>query len=273
MAKVLWIPNKTLKENSHLNKFNTFLKQKKIFNSGLNFEKLWKWSIANNELFWSQAWDFMKISGKKGKIIKKKNYFFYKNKFFPDSKLNYAKNLLSKKDASTAIHFLSECGLEKNISWLDLYKKVCRFSYFLNTLNLSDEDRIAAYTPNAIETVIAFLATSKNGLVWSSCSPDFGIDGVVDRFFQIKPKILITCDYYFYNGNKINILEKISKIKKKIPGIKNVIVFPYKNTFDNKTKKIIKKNKYLDFNEVIANSRLDKNFNEFNFNKPIYILY
>ena len=76
MAKVLWIPNKTLKENSHLNKFNTFLKQKKIFNSGLNFEKLWKWSIANNELFWSQAWDFMKISGKKGKIIKKKKLFF-----------------------------------------------------------------------------------------------------------------------------------------------------------------------------------------------------
>ena len=105
MTKVLWTPNKTLKENSHLNKFNTFLKQKKIFSSGLNFEKLWKWSISNNELFWSQAWNFMKISGKKGKIIKKKNSIFYKNKFFPDSKLNYAKNLLSKKDNSTAIHF------------------------------------------------------------------------------------------------------------------------------------------------------------------------
>ena len=82
MAKVLWIPNKTLKENSHLNKFNTFLKQKKIFNSGLNFEKLWKWSIANNELFWSQAWDFMKILGKKGKIIKKKILVFLKINFF-----------------------------------------------------------------------------------------------------------------------------------------------------------------------------------------------
>ena len=273
MKKVLWTPDKTLRENSHLNKFDTLLKQKKIFNSGLNFEKLWKWSISNNELFWSQVWDFMKILGKKGNIIKKKNSIFYKNKFFSDSKLNYAKNLLSKKDSSTAIYFFSECGLEKNISWLDLYKKVCKFSYFLNTLNLSDEDRIVAYTPNAIETVITFLATSKNGLVWSSCSPDFGIDGVIDRFFQIQPKVLITCDYYFYNGKKIDILKKISKIKKKIPGIKNVVVFPYKNTFDNKTKKIIKKNKYLNFNEVIANSKLDKNFNEFEFNKPIYILY
>ena len=110
---------------------------------------------------------------------------------------------------------MSECGLEKNISWLNLYIKVCRFSYFLNTLNLSDEDRVVAYTPNMIETVIAFLATSKNGLIWSSCSPDFGIDGVVDRFFQIKPKVLITCDYYFYNGKKIDILKKINKIKKK----------------------------------------------------------
>ena len=103
MTKVLWTPNKTLKENSHLNKFNTFLKQKKIFSSGLNFEKLWKWSISNNELFWSQAWDFMKISGKKGKIIKKKNSIFYNNKFFPDSKLNYAKNLLSKKGRSSKL--------------------------------------------------------------------------------------------------------------------------------------------------------------------------
>ena len=101
-------------------------------------------------------------------------------------------------------------------------------------LELKNKDRVAAYVPNAVETITSFLASSKNGLIWSSCSPDFGSQGVVDRFLQIKPKILITSDYYFYNGKKINILEKIPEILKKIKSIKKVIIFPYSGQFQNK---------------------------------------
>ncbi|MFL2887655.1 MAG: acetoacetate--CoA ligase [Pelagibacteraceae bacterium] len=121
--------------------------------------------------------------------------------------------------------------------------------------------------PNKIETVISFLASSKNGSIWSSCSPDFGVEGVVDRFLQIEPRILITCDYYYYNGKKINILQKVDEILKKIPSIEKVLVFSY-----DKKEKINKKN-YYNFDEILKESKLDEIFEKYEFNHPIYILY
>ena len=120
--------------------------------------------------------------------------------------------------------------------------------------------------PNKIEAVISFLACAKNGIIWSSCSPDFGIQGVVDRFKQIEPRVFITCDYYYYNGKKINILDKVEDIVKKIPSIKENIVFLTK-------KENIDKKNFKDFNKILINSELDENFERFEFNHPIYILY
>ena len=128
-------------------------------------------------------------------------------------------------------------------------------------------DRVAAYVPNKIESIISFLACAKNGIIWSSCSPDFGTHGVVARFKQIEPKVLITCDHYFYNGKKINILEKTDDILKQIPSIKKILVFAY-----NKKEKIEYKN-FIDFNEVLIQSKSDYTFERFDFNHPIYILY
>ena len=264
----LWSANEEYRKNSQLEKFCKNLEKKGLFENTSNFKDLWKWSTNNPESFWSEVWNFTKIKGiKKGKIIKK-NKIFYKNIFFPDSKINYAENLLVKKNEETAIHFLSENGLEKKITWKKLYENVCKFSCFLKEMNLKENDRVAAYVPNSIETITAFLATSKNGLIWSSCSPDFGADGVIDRFSQIKPKILITCEHYFYNGNKIDILEKIPKILKNIKSIKKVIVFPYENKFEKKINP-----KYIDFHLILQKSKLDKNFKKFSFNHPLYILY
>jgi len=264
----LWSANEEYRKNSQLEKFCKNLEKKGLFENTLNFKDLWKWSVNNPESFWSEVWDFTKIKGiKKGRTIKK-NKIFYKNKFFPDSKINYAENLLIKKNEETAIHFLSESGLEKKITWKKLYENVCRLSSYLKKINLKEKDRVAAYVPNSIEAIISFLAASKNGLIWSSCSPDFGSDGVIDRFSQIKPKVLITCEYYFYNGNKINILEKIPKILKNIKSIKKIIVFPYENKFEKKINP-----KYLDFNLIIKKSKIDKNFKKFSFNHPLYILY
>ena len=159
---------------------------------------------------------------------------------------------------------MSEKNIEKKITWKKLRENVCRFSHFLKELNLKKNDRIAAYVPNTIEAIIAFLATSKNGLIWSSCSPDFGEQGLIDRFFQIKPKVLITCEYYYYNGKKINILDKIPGILKKIKSIKKVVVFPYGNKFEKKINP-----EYEDFYSVLKKSKVDLFFKKFNFNHPL----
>ncbi len=264
----LWSPNEEVKKNSNLSFFCQHLDKKNLLKYSENFKNLWKWSVKNPEIFWSEIWDFTKIKGIKGKNIIKKNKIFYKNIFFPDSKLNYAENLLPKKNHDIALSFLSESGIEKKITWEKLYQNVCKFSYFLKKINLKEKDRIAAYVPNSIETITSFLASSKNGLIWSSCSPDFGAQGVIDRFLQINPKVLITSDYYFYNGKKINILKKIPEIIKKIKSIKKVVIFPYSNQFEEKLDP-----KYIDFNLIIKNSKIDSNFKKFSFNHPLYILY
>ena len=263
MNKYLWQPTKERIENSKLLDFSKFLG----FVPDYNFKKLWKWSVLNPEIFWSKFWDYSEIIGEKGTEIIRKNKVFNKTKFFPDSRINYSENILKKRSDKIAINFLSEAGFEENISWKLLYEKVCKFSSYLKSLGLEKGDRVAAYVPNKIESVISFLACAKNGIIWSSCSPDFGTQGVVDRFKQISPKLLITSDYYFYNGKKINILDKVNEILKQIPSLKQTIVFKY-----NQNTKIKAKN-FIDFDQVVNDSNLDETFQRFEFNHPIYILY
>ncbi|MBM3630652.1 MAG: acetoacetate--CoA ligase [Alphaproteobacteria bacterium] len=263
MNKPLWRASKQRVNDSNLSDFLKFIN----FKEDYDFKKIWKWSVLNPKIFWSKFWDYSKIIGHKGKKIIEENKVFNKTIFFPDSKINYTENILKKKSNNIAIGFLSETGLEEKISWNELYKNVCKVSFYFKSLNLKKGDRVAAYVPNKIETIICFLACAKNGIIWSSCSPDFGERGVINRFKQIKPKILITSDYYFYNGKKNNILKKIDNILKKIPSIKKIIIFPY----DSKTK--IKIKKFINFHKIINNSMLDETFERFEFNHPIYILY
>ncbi len=263
MNKLLWKPSEKLKEKSIIYDFCKFIN----FGSNQNFKELWKWSINNPHEFWSKFWDYSKIIGDKGKEVIKYNKIFNKTQFFPDSKINYTENILKKKSSDLAISFLSEKGFEEEISWYELYNKVCKFSNYLKSINLKKGDRVAAYVPNKIESIISFLACAKNGIIWSSCSPDFGTQGVVDRFKQIEPSILITSNHYFYNGKKINILEKIEDILKEIPSIKKTLVFAY-----NKKEGMNLQN-YINFDEVLDKTEVDEVFERFEFNHPIYILF
>jgi acetoacetyl-CoA synthetase len=263
MEKFLWEPSGKRKKESILEDFSKFINIK----SNYNFKKLWKWSVDHPDEFWSKFWDYSKIIGDKGKEIIRFNKIFNKTKFFPDSKLNYTENILKKKSSDPAISFLSEKGFEEEISWEQLYIKVCKFSNYLKSIGLKKGDRVAAYVPNKIESIISFLACAKNGIIWSSCSPDFGTQGVVDRFKQIEPSILITSDHYFYNGKKINILEKIEDILKEIPSIKKTLVFAY-----NKKEEMNIQN-YINFDEVLDQTVADESFERFEFNHPIYILF
>jgi len=263
MKNFLWEPSRKKKEESLLEDFSKFVN----FKSNYNFKTFWKWTVDHPEEFWSKFWDYSKIIGDKGKEIIKYNKIFNETKFFPDSKLNYTENILKKKTSEVAINFLSEKGFEEEITWDQLYNKVCKFSNYLKSLSLKKGDRVAAYVPNKIESIISFLACAKNGIIWSSCSPDFGTQGVVDRFKQIEPSILITSDHYFYNGKKINILEKIEDILKQIPSIKKTLVFAY-----NKKEEMTLQG-HINFDQVLEKANMDETFEKFEFNHPVYILY
>ena len=169
MEKFLWVPSGKRKKESLLEDFSKYINIK----SNYNFKTLWKWSVDHPEEFWSKFLDYSKIIGDKGKNIIEYNKIFNKTKFFSDSKLNYAENILKKKSSELAISFLSEKGFEEEISWDQLYNKVCKFSNYLKSIGLKKGDRVAAYVPNKIESIISFLACAKNGIIWSSCSPDF----------------------------------------------------------------------------------------------------
>ena len=239
---------------------------------GDDFNKLWKWSVENSEIFWKSIWDFTKVQGRMGNILFQDSDIFYKNKFFPDARLNYAENLLIKNDTKPAIIFKSENGYRTSLSWKNLKLSVVKISRWMKACGIKKGDRIAAYLPNIPETVIAYLSTSTIGGIWSSCSPDFGITGVIDRFSQISPKILFVGDKYFYNGKKINIIDRLEEILNKIPSITKIVIVSYPGTEIEKRKKI--KIKTYEWKELM--NLKNKNKTEYvisNFNDPLAILY
>ena len=273
MNKKLWEPSKTLKLNSNLLKFEKFISNrfKKNFNG--NYEKIHNWTIKNPQSFWNSIWDYSKVKGNKGKNNTKKFSKFYKNTFLNNSKLNFTENLLSKNNDDKAITFISENGFREIKNWKELNVNVKKVSTFLRNLNIKSKDRVVAYMPNISETVEAFLGTVAIGSIWSSCSPDFGINGVIERFSQIKPKVLFVTNEYFYNGKRINVLERIPEIIKKIPTIKHVVISNYPGQF--KIKKLPKYKGITTHNwkNIIKQKSSELVFNKFDFEHELAILY
>ena len=227
MTKKLWEASKEVKKNSNLFAFENFLSKRFKKNFQNNYKKIQKWSIKNSADFWNSFWDFSKIKGEKGKKKIKKSKIFFKNLFLPKSKLNFAENLLSKNNNQKAATFISENGYREERNWNELNLNVGKISNYLKNNGIKKGDRIVAYMSNTIETVEAFIATVSIGAIWSSCSPDFGIKGVEERFAQIKPKVLFVTNNYFYNGKKINIINRVPQILRNIPSIKHVIISNY----------------------------------------------
>ena len=273
MNKKLWEPSKILKLNSNLLKFEKFISNrfKKKFNG--NYEKIHNWTIKNPQSFWNSVWDYSKVKGNKGKNNNKKFSKFYKNTFLNNSKLNFTENLLSKNNDDKAITFISENGFREIKNWKELNVNVKKVSTFLRNLNIKSKDRVVAYMPNISETVEAFLGTVAIGSIWSSCSPDFGINGVIERFSQIKPKVLFVTNEYFYNGKRINVLERIPEIIKKIPTIKHVVISNYPG--QPKIKKLPRYKGITTHNwkNIIKQKSSELVFNKFDFEHELAILY
>ena len=273
MNKKLWEASNAQKKKSLLSSYEQFISKryKKKFNQ--KYESILKWSIKNPGDFWSSIWDFSEVKGFKSKIKIKKSKIFYKNKFLPNSKLNFAENLLPKNNKDKAITFISENSFREERSWQELNLNVSKISKFLKSINIKEKDRLAAYMPNTIETVEAFIASSSLGAIWSSCSPDFGVKGVVERFSQISPKVLFVVDKYFYNGKIINILERIPLILKEIPSIKYVVIVNYPGEKYLKNKYSYKKVKVLKWNELMKKESEKIQFSKFDFEQDLAILY
>ena len=271
MKSQVWKLKKKKLYKTNLYLYSKFIRKKFRTNLGLNFYKIWKWSVENPKIFWKSIWHFTNVKGNLGQTIIKESNTFHKNKFFPSSKLNYAENLLKKNNKKNAIIFKSENGFKNSLSWKDLNLNVANVSNWMKLNKIKKGDRVAAYMPNVIETVIAYISTSAIGAIWSSCSPDFGTAGLIDRFSQINPKILFIGDKYFYNGKQINIIERLPLILKQIPSIKKVIIVPYPGTKFIK-KKILKSNTYM-WNDLINFKKNKINYQMLNFNDPLTILY
>ena len=272
MSSLLWKLKEEKLNKTNLFSYSSYIKKNFNIDCGNDYNKLWKWSVDNNTDFWNSIWDFTKVKGYKGKIILEKSNIFYKNKFFPDAQLNYTENLLKKFDKNPAIIFKSENGYRTSLSWEKLYSNVAKISKWMNSCGIRKGDRVAAYLPNIPETVEAYLSSSSIGAIWSSCSPDFGSKGVIDRFLQIEPKILFIGDKYYYNGKKINIIDRLNEIIENIPSITKVVIIPYPGT-ETELKSNVKI-EVIEWNDIIGlKENKDFVYKKQNFNDPLAILY
>ena len=264
---VLWRPSSKIKEESNLNQFiKNFVDEFKN-QSDVKYEELWKWSIEKPEKFWDSIWDYSNVLGEKGEILLKDKDKMPGARFFPNAKLNYTENVLKNKNEPLAIISEREDGLKSKISTLELKDKVLKLAGWLKENGISKGDRVCAYMPNCPETIITMLATASLGAVFSSCSTDFGVAGVLDRFQQIEPKILVTVDGYLYNGKAIERHEEVNQIVQGLNTLQNVLILKYLN--ENHLKYSFS---YKDFDSVYRSKPLE-NFTKVNFNDPLYIVF
>jgi acetoacetyl-CoA synthetase len=193
-----------------------------------DYESLWRWSVDRPEDFWLSVWNFCDIRAeKRGERVLADGDRMPGARFFPDARLSFARNLLRRRDDTPALIFRGEDKVRRELTWAQLYNEVSRMAQAMRAMGLKAGDRVAAYMPNMPETVIAMLAANSLGAIFSSASPDFGVQGVADRFGQIEPRLLILADGYFYAGKTIACLDKLSGILERIPSVERAIVVPY----------------------------------------------
>ncbi|MBI5251975.1 MAG: acetoacetate--CoA ligase [Desulfomonile tiedjei] len=266
----LWEPSEERINNANITRFIQFVNDK--YSLGLKgYQDLYQWSVDKREEFWVAVWDFCGVIVSKpyDKVLEDSPTMIGA-KWFVGARLNFAENLLRFRDDQPALVFQGEGQQKVRITYAQLYDQVARMAQALKLAGVRTGDRVAGYVPNMIETIIAMLAATSMGAVWSSCSPDFGIKGVLDRFGQIEPKILFTANGYFYNGKAHDSLEKISGIIKELPSIEKIVVIPYTQERSD-ISKIPNSVHYQDF--ISKDQGLEIKFEQLPFDHPLYIMY
>ncbi|MEN3951106.1 acetoacetate--CoA ligase [Iodidimonas sp. SYSU 1G8] len=234
-----------------------------------DYDALWRWSVEQPEQFWSTIWDFCGVIAQdRGAVVLADADKMPGARFFPDARLSFAQNLLRRRDGAPALIFRGEDKVARELSWDELYDSVSRMAQAMRGMGLQEGDRVAAYMPNMPETVIAMLAANSIGAIFSSASPDFGVQGVVDRFGQIEPRLLILADGYYYGGKTVACLDKLGEILDRMPTIETAVVVPYVNKDGALPERAVTLEAFV---EPYAPREID--FAQLPFNHPLYIMF
>jgi acetoacetyl-CoA synthetase len=266
----MWVPSQKRIETSLLAKFITATKTQSG-NATPDYDKVWNWSVSSPEQFWDALWDFCGVVGDKSGPVLANADTLIDAQFFPEAKINFAENLLAHANDGPAIIFHSENGDRSEWSWDDLKQTTSKLQQALMAQGIGQGDRVAGFLPNLPEAIAAMLAVTSLGAVWSSCSPDFGLNGVKDRFGQIEPKILFTADAYHYNGKIHSSLDVAAELANEIPSIKKVIVVPY---VEAQADISILGDKGVHWADVLGDyDAKDITYTRVDFNAPLYIMF
>ncbi|MGB5893617.1 MAG: acetoacetate--CoA ligase [Ignavibacteriaceae bacterium] len=269
---LLWCPNEKTVNDANITKFIEFV-NKEFGISISDYSGLYNWSVTEIEKFWQALWNYSGIIHSKNydKILDKRK--MPGAKWFEGAELNFAENLLRYRDDDIALISYREDLPVIRLTYEELYTKVAACAAGLKKMGVVKGDRVVGFVTNIPETVIAMLASTSLGAVWSSCSPDFGIQGVFDRFNQIQPKILFAIESYQYNGKVINCLENIEQIADRIPSIEKVVKIPHFDYLSNENTNEIDEGKFIYFNELLKFNVTEISFEQLPFDHPVYIMY
>jgi len=288
MNKPLWSPTEQQQKNANMWHFMEYVNEQYQLNISA-YKTLYNWSINHKQDFWSAVWTFCEIRASREwiSILNKTDEFPY-YEWFKGSRLNFAENLLRFATSpehrhKPAIIFWGEetpnkTQLKRTLSYQELYDQVTSLAQAMRSVGVTQGDRVAAFIPNVPEAVVAMLATTSIGAIWSSCSPDFGAQGVLDRFGQIEPKILFCCDGYRFKGKNISSLETVKSLEKNIPNLEHIVVIPYLTYKQDSASigelDISSLNKGILYNEFRKNKyRYEFEFTQLPFSHPLYIMY
>ena len=260
----LWQPDQQLLDQANMSRFMAEANRLNHL-SITDYEGLYQWSVADKEIFWSMIWDFCEVIGDKGERVLIDGDDIEKAQWYPDATLNFAENLLRNKSNEIAIYFRTEDQVEYSLTYRELYQQVASVADWLRNNGLQAGDRVAAFMPNMPETVVAMLAATSLGAVWTSTSPDFGEESVIDRFGQTEPRFLFTVDGYFYNGKKLDLADKVSSIVAALPSVEKTVQVNLVGSASSTGA--------TDWADIIANPVSSIEFTPRRFNDPLYVLY
>ena len=277
MSELVWQPDEQRIQQANITGFMAFASELHGFR-GNDYHSLYRWSVNNAPEFWETLWEFSQIKASKPfHHVVDSLQKLPGARWFEGAELNFAENLMRACDHDAtknkaALIFHGENGERKEISFSELYDAVSQLNQAFKAMGIQPGDRIAAFMPNTIETVIGMLAAASLGAIWSSCSPDFGINGVFDRFGQIEPRVLIATDGYFYNGKTIDTRERVKAIAEKIPSLEHILLVPFAGLADTNSASEIPKASL--WNDVLNNYQPGSiDFTQLPFDHPLYIMY
>jgi acetoacetyl-CoA synthetase len=267
---LLWEPSDELKQNANISRYIRWLKEKKHLSFD-SYQSLWEWSVSDVEGFWQSIWEFFKVKSSTpySQVLSERR--MPGAKWFPGAQLNYAEHVFRNRTGShPALIFQSEITPITEVSWDELYRHVASVAAALRQMGIRKGDRVVSLMPNIPETIIAFLACASMGAIWSSCSPDFGSRSIIDRFKQIRPKLLFAVNGYRYGGKSFNRIQVVKKLQEYLPSLEYTVLVPYLPDDSDGVRQQLKNTRLW---QDAVSQKAELSYEPVPFDHPMWILY